>query len=66
MSAEAITPLPESQQTLTNASIKIGKTAEGIKTVMKFTKLLKEQGEIEVYTGGNTFIWAHGSDEIFG
>jgi hypothetical protein len=63
MSAEAITPLPESQQTLTNASIKIGKTAEGIKTVMKFTKLLKEQGEIEVYTGGNTFIWAHGSDE---
>ena len=65
-SAEAITPLPESQQTLTDASIITVGTANGPKTVMKFTKLLKEQGEIDVSTRGNYFIWAHGSDETFG
>jgi hypothetical protein len=56
--------MPDDQQTLENASIKIGKTSDDVKTVMKFTKLLVEPNEIEVVLMGmNTFLWAHGSDE---
>jgi len=50
--------LPEEQQTLTDASI----TATNGQTIMKFTKLMSEPGEIEILFGDNEFLWAHGSD----
>ena len=48
----------EENQTLQNASIEI---VDG-QTVMTFTKMMKEKGEIEIAPGLNTFLWAHGSD----
>lgn len=66
MSLDDIQPMSEEHQTLQNASIKIGKMGDEIKTVMKFTKFLKEGDEIEVFTGDNTFIWAYGVDETLG
>lgn len=62
-SVDSVQPMPAERQTLQNASIKIGRTSDGIKTVMKFTKLLVETGEIQVSTGANTLLWAHGLDE---
>jgi hypothetical protein len=62
-SVETVVPMPDGQQTLENASIKIGRTSEGVKTVMKFTKFLVEPNEIEIVLGMNNFLWAHGSDE---
>jgi len=49
--------MPESQQTLTDASV----VFEDANTIMKFTKIMKEPGEIEITTGDNTFLWAYGS-----
>ena len=54
------------QQTLQDASIKIGRSNDEVKTVMKFTKLLLEEEELEILTGDNIFLWAHGSDENLG
>lgn len=54
----AILPMDESRQTLTDANIEI---VDG-QTIMTFTKMLKEEGEIEIFAGVNTFLWAHGSD----
>ena len=54
----AILPMDESQQTLQDASIEI---ADG-QTIMTFTKMLKEENEIKIAPGLNTFLWAHGSD----
>ncbi len=50
--------MPDEQQTLTDASI----TTMNGQTVMKFTKLMKEPGEIEILFGENEFLWAHGND----
>ena len=54
--------MPESQQTLTDTSIEV---VNG-QTIMKFTKLLVEEGEIEITTADNIFLWAHGgsSDQL--
>ena len=49
----AITPMPESQQTLTDASIEV---VDGT-TTLKFTKLLVEANEIEISTGHNTMLY---------
>ena len=65
-SLEAVQLMPAEQQTLQDASIKIGRANDGVKTVMKFTKLLSEEGETEILKGDNIFLWAHGSDENLG
>ena len=52
-----VTPMPESQQTLTNTSVEV---KDG-QTIMKFTKIMKEAGEIEISPTDNTFIWAYGN-----
>lgn len=65
-SVDAVQPMPSEQQTLQNASIKIGRTSDGVKTVMKFTKLLHEEGELQISTSANTFLWAYGSNETLG
>jgi len=49
--------MPEGQQTLTDASVEV---ADG-KTVVTFTKIMKEDGEIEVSTGDNKFLAAYGA-----
>jgi hypothetical protein len=55
--------MPESDQTLTDATIEVN---DG-QTIMKFTKILKESGEIEITpTGNNIFLWAYGSSEVLG
>lgn len=33
---------------------------------MKFTKIMKEAGEIEITSGKNIFLWAYGSSDILG
>lgn len=53
-----IQPMPDEKQTLTNASISF----ENGHSVLQFEKLMKEEGEIEIVTGMNTFLWAHGED----
>lgn len=56
-----VEPMPESQQTLQDASIEV---SEG-QTIMKFTKLMKEPGEIEILAGdNNNFLGAYGRDEV--
>ena len=49
--------MAKEKQTLTNASVEF---ANG-QTVMKFTKIMNEAGEIEIVTGDNNFLWAYGS-----
>ena len=53
-----VEPMPSEKQTLVDASIEV--TSDG-KTVMKFTKLLSEDGEIEIDPiGENTMLYARG------
>lgn len=54
--------MPENQQTLTDASV----TFEDGKTIMKFTKIMNEPGEIEITPGDNTFIQAYGTSQTLG
>lgn len=58
--------MSDDKQTLKNASIEVVNSASGSKTIMKFTKLMKEIGEIEILTGSNNFLWAYGSDITLG
>lgn len=58
-----VTPLPESQQTLMDASINVYR---GPITVLKFTKFMDEQDEIKITPGVNTFLWAQGQNYYFG
>jgi hypothetical protein len=54
-----VTPMPAARQTLTDTSIRL----EGDKAIMTFTKMLVEDGELEIYeTGPNAFLHARGSD----
>ncbi|KAL7518721.1 hypothetical protein ACHAWX_003532 [Stephanocyclus meneghinianus] len=57
-----IQPMPLSQQTLTDATIEVSNG----QTIMKFTKVMKEDGEIEIKGGDNTFLWAYGSSNTLG
>jgi hypothetical protein len=49
-------------QTLMDASVGV---IDG-QTIMKFTKTMKETGEIEITSGENKFLWAHGSSDALG
>jgi len=57
-----VTPMPETQQTLTDTSVEV---KDG-QTIMKFTKIMKEDGEIEISPTDNMFIWAYGSSPALG
>ena len=50
-------PMSDDKQTLVAGSI----MQEDGKTVLTFTKLLKEEGEIEIVEGTNKFLFAYGS-----
>lgn len=54
----AVQPMSADKQTLIEPVIDV---VDG-QTIMSFTKLLVEDGEIMVSTGNNIFLWAHGSD----
>lgn len=59
----SIEPMSSDHQTLIDASIEVDEYGQ---TIMKFTKLLVEDGEIEIVSSGgrekNIFLFAHGSD----
>ena len=57
-----VLPMDDDKQTLINGSTEIYNG----QTIMRFTKLIKEDGEIEISADGNDFLWAHGSDSTFG
>jgi hypothetical protein len=54
------TVMPEAQQTLEDASV----TSDGVTTTLSSTKLLKEEGEVEIIANGgdNIFLYAVGND----
>jgi len=54
--------MPESEQTLIDASVEV---VDG-QTVMKFTKIMKESGGIQITSGENKFLWAYGSSNTLG
>ena len=54
----AVVPMEEKAQTLTDASINYY-DADDV-TVLKFTKVMNEHGEIEIKPGKNTFLFAKG------
>lgn len=60
-SVDAIQLMPSEQQTLIDASITVDEYGQ---TIMKFTKLLSEEGEIEILSSGGTssniFLFASG------
>jgi hypothetical protein len=59
----AVIPMPEHQQTLMDATLQVDQHG---RTVMKFTKILKEQGEIEIKRGENNFLYAKGMSSNLG
>mmetsp|Transcript_21025 Transcript_21025/g.42008 ORF Transcript_21025/g.42008 Transcript_21025/m.42008 type:complete len:898 (+) Transcript_21025:395-3088(+) len=58
-----VKPMDDSQQTLIDASINVYR---GPITVLKFTKIMREQGEIELSPGDNTFLYAQGQSYFLG
>jgi hypothetical protein len=57
-----VQPLADEQQTLIDASI----IQEGGVTVLQFTKILEEAGEIPIVVGQNTFLGSYGSSNTLG
>jgi len=58
-----IVPMEDTMQTLKDASI----TQDGSKTVLEFTKILKEDTELEIKAeGDNSFVWAVGDTNTVG
>lgn len=55
---EGVVPMPDAQQTLIETSIEQDESL----TIMRFTKILNEEGEIPIVIGGNTFLGAYGFD----
>jgi glucose/arabinose dehydrogenase len=53
----AIEIMSEEEQTLINATVEV---RDG-QTIMKFTKFLKEAGQIEIKMGVNNMLWAYGT-----
>jgi hypothetical protein len=53
-----VTPMEKDRQTLVDASVTYDDAADV--TVLKFTKIMKEDGEIEIKTGKSTFLYAKG------
>merc|ERR1719375_2896102 len=62
MATSQVTKMPESQQTLTDSSVEF----DGQQTVMKFTKIMDEPGEVPIVVGDNSFLWAYGSSPTLG
>lgn len=58
-----VKPMDDSQQTLVDASINVYR---GPITVLKFTKIMNEQGEIDLSSGDNTFLYAQGQSYFLG
>ena len=58
----AIELMLDEEQTLINATIDV----EDGKTVMKFTKVLQELGQIEIKYGLNNMLWAYGLSNTLG
>jgi len=52
-SADAVVQMPEHKQTLINASLEVDNDG---RTLMKFTKIMKEEGGIEIKHGGEIFL----------
>lgn len=61
-SVPAVQPMPEDQQTLIDATVEV---VDG-QTIMEFTKIMAEPNEIEITTGDNNFLWAHGYSQTLG
>jgi hypothetical protein len=61
-STDGVVLMPDSPQTLSDTSVEVPNG----KTIMKFTRIMKETGEIEITTGKNIFQWAHGSSNVLG
>ncbi len=61
-SNDGVQPMSNDLQTLTDASVQV---ING-QTIMKFTKLMKEPGEIEIGAGDNIFLWANGYSTTLG
>ena len=58
----AVQPMADDKQTLLDASIEV----TGGQTILKFTKLLDESGEIEIYSGENVILYARGHGTSLG
>lgn len=58
-----VNPMDDSKQTLIDASINVYR---GPITVLKFTKIMDEQGEIKIRPGDNTFLYAQGQSYFLG
>jgi hypothetical protein len=54
--------MPADQQTLEDASVQVNNG----QTIMTFTKMMDEAGEIPIKTGDNNFLWAYGSSSTLG
>jgi hypothetical protein len=61
--AAAVIPMPEHKQTLTDASLEVD---EDGRTIMRFTKVMKEDDEIEISSGENIFLYARGMTSTLG
>ncbi|KAL7546815.1 hypothetical protein ACHAWF_014989, partial [Thalassiosira exigua] len=59
-SSSGVQPMPQEQQMDTSIEVKDGKT------VMRFTKIIKENGETNVTTEDNTVLWAYGFGNALG
>lgn len=67
--AAGVTLMDDDKQTLMDSTVtqNAGNNDGAGKTVLRYTKLLKEDNEHEIYvTEPNTFIWAYGSSNTFG
>lgn len=61
--AAAVIPMPQHKQTLTDASLEVDDDG---RTIMKFTKVMKEDDEIEIKSGENIFLYARGMTSTLG
>jgi hypothetical protein len=59
----AVIQMPEHKQTLVDATLEVDQHG---RTVMKFTKILREHGEIEIKQGENNFLYAKGMSSSLG
>lgn len=57
-----VNPMPQSQQTLMDTACEF---KDG-QTIMKFTKMMVEPGEVKITPGDNIFLWAHGRSTTVG
>jgi hypothetical protein len=58
----AIVPMEAEKQTLIDANVSYDNAADV--TILKFTKIMSEDGQIEIKPGKNTFLYAKGISEV--